>query len=106
MITAPALAARPPMPWAKADSYSRSLINWLGQFFERLTMAGSSRRGRPLCNDVGLVGIPRATEDSDVLGAVTGRTNHALKFLQDYVRNSEGKARFLQGGEVERKEVI
>ncbi len=71
-----------------------------------LQVAGSIRRECALCNDVDLVMIPRVTVEMDLLGAMAGRTNHALKFLQDYVAGSNGQARFQSGGEREGKSVI
>lgn len=100
------------MNFPTAKNYASHLYTWLLPYaapFEmkvNLQIAGSVRRERPVCNDIDLVMIPRVTEERDLLGNVAARTNHALKFLQEYVAASAGKARFNSGGEREGKSVI
>lgn len=91
------------MNLATAQRYADKLVEWIHPFCERIEIAGSIRRERSVCNDVDIVCIPRITEDRDLLNAVTGRQNHVLQFLQNYVAQSAGKARFLSGGDREGK---
>src|SRR5262245_11423981 len=35
-----------------AERYARQIVNWLSPFCERIEIAGSVRRGRPVCNDI------------------------------------------------------
>lgn len=93
------------MNLATASHYAAQIVQWLAPHCERLEIAGSIRRQRPVCNDVDIVCIPRITEERDMLGAAISRTNHVLKFLQEYVA-ANPKARFQSGGEREGKYVI
>lgn len=102
-----------PMPLATAKHYAQKFVEWLTPFCvcERLQIAGSIRRARPICNDIDIVAIPKVTEQKDMLGAVISRTNHCLKFLQDYIaaRNPSHSMlllpRFICGGAREGKQV-
>lgn len=51
------------------------LLEWLGPFAERIDVAGSIRRKRPVVSDVDLVVIPRVEAEKDLLGP-TGRTRN------------------------------
>lgn len=94
------------MNLSTAQSFAVKIGDWLMPHCEHISIAGSIRRRRPVCNDVDLVCIPKITVDKDMLGEVTGRVNHALKFLQTYVAESGGKASFISGGEREGKQVM
>lgn len=100
------------MNLATAKHYAEKLYGWILPHCEAvrtcatLQVAGSIRRERPVCNDVDLVCIPKVIEERDMLGAVISRTNVLHKFLQDYVANSGGKAKFQSGGDREGKSVI
>lgn len=89
-----------------ARHYAGQISQWLTDQCERIELAGSIRRERPECGDVDIVCIPRLTVGYDLFGIQTGRVNHLLKFLQEYVAQSLGAARFQSGGEREGKSVI
>ena len=88
-----------------ARHYANKIVEWLNPFCHRIVVAGSIRRERPVCNDVDIVCVPQCTEEKDMFGEIMGRTNHALKHLQEHVA-SNPKARFISGGETEGKQVI
>jgi DNA polymerase (family 10) len=101
------------MPLERAERYARKLVEWLEPYCERIRVAGSIRRRRPVCNDVDIVCIPKSTERRDLLGEVIGRTNHCWEFLRAYVRDNarrvsqlEVSPRFISGGDAEGKQVI
>ncbi len=100
------------MPLAVAERYAKQILRWLGPFSERLVVAGSIRRKRPVCADVDIVCIPRRREETDLVGHVVQVTNFVWDFLRDYVRdkNASGSLyrtpRFISGGEREGKQVL
>lgn len=51
------------------------LVEWLRPHCERVEIAGSIRRQRPVCNDVDLVVIPKLEEEKDMFGNVCRRRN-------------------------------
>lgn len=101
-----------PLPLATAQRYAAEIIKWLGPYCVTLQIAGSIRRNRPYVNDVDIVCIPKVTCSQDLLGADLDRSNLALEFLQDYVKERNPTAsparepRFISGGEKEGKQVM
>ncbi len=55
--------------------YAEKICEWLGPDCERLEIAGSIRRGRPVVNDVDIVCVPKVREVKDMLGEVMERKN-------------------------------
>ena len=90
-------ATLPPMPLQVARQYAAAIVTWLGSYAERVEVAGSIRRGRPWCNDVDLVVIPKTDPVKDLTGAVIEERNLMEAFLRDYVDRSAGAAEWLAG---------
>ncbi len=92
--------------------YAEKIVAWLAPYCERVAIAGSVRRQRPMCGDVDLVVIPKVTEYPDMLGVVVSRENHLHRYLQDYIQernpfgNRHGESRWVSGGEKEGKQCI
>lgn len=89
---------------AQAQHYADSIIQWLGDKCHRVEIAGSIRRGRPICNDIDLVCIPKVDEEHDMLGAAVSRNNHLFNFMKGYA--AQGKATIRSGGEREGKQMV
>ena len=84
-----------PLELAKADRQAEQLAVWLEPYCERIQVAGSIRRRRPLCNDIDLVVIPHIAEHTvqvDLLQQKTVRSNQVLAFLRTYVETAGGLA--------------
>lgn len=91
-----------------AKRYADKIAEWISPFCEgpdRIVIAGSIRRQRPLCNDVDIVCIPKTEVQRDLLGNVTGEINLLFRFLQDYVKD-HSEARFISGGTQVGKQVL
>jgi len=86
------------MPYSTAIKYAEYILAWLNPYCQSLKIAGSIRRGRPLCNDVDLVCIPKFQTGHDLFGEVTSTINLLWNYLDEYVANSGGRAMFLAGG--------
>jgi DNA polymerase/3'-5' exonuclease PolX len=56
-------------------------------FCERIEVAGSVRRGRPVCNDVDLVCIPKFRVERDFFGVLVARENLLRSALVNYVKD-------------------
>jgi DNA polymerase/3'-5' exonuclease PolX len=84
------------LPLKTAQSYASKIKDWLEPGCDRIEIAGSVRRGRPLCSDIDLVCIPKFQQrQNDLLGDPVGTPLSLLnEFLTDYVARSEGKAWF------------
>jgi DNA polymerase/3'-5' exonuclease PolX len=95
-----------------ATLYAQQIVTWLTPFCERIEIAGSIRRQRPIVNDIDLVCIPKIHEETDLLGAVSHRANRLFDYLVDYVRernpssSQHSKPHFISGGEREGKQMI
>ncbi|MDE2099080.1 MAG: hypothetical protein KGL39_17635 [Patescibacteria group bacterium] len=98
-----------------AQRYAAHILGWLRPHCDRLEVAGSIRRGRPVCNDVDIVCIPCLTEYKDLLGHVTGRQNQVHMFLLNYVADYQARhpgnmgqeqVRVISGGETVGKQMI
>lgn len=84
------------MNLAQAQKYAAHFVQWLAPYCDRIEIAGSIRRERPVCGDVDLVCIPKTEITRDLLG-VTGARNLLWEFLRAYV--ASGKAKFQSGGD-------
>jgi len=79
------------VPLKTALAYAGAVVPWLEPFCERIEIAGSVRRQRPICNDLDVVCIPKvdnSASDPDLFGR--GRvapTNKLHEFLTSYVRH-------------------
>jgi DNA polymerase/3'-5' exonuclease PolX len=100
------------MDLTTAQRYATRIVEWIGPFCARVAVAGSVRRGRPVCADIDIVCVPKVKEEKDLLGAASKRENLLLSFLQAYVRdrnpeNAPGRTpHFIAGGEKEGKQVL
>lgn len=74
-----------PMPLALAQSRAEKLAAWLTPYCERIAVAGSIRRGRPLCNDVDLVCIPKFAVREDRTDMFTTERRR-VSLLRDFLR--------------------
>lgn len=84
-----------PMSLLLARQRAEKIVAWLQPFCERVEIAGSIRRQRPLCNDVDLVVIPRWEDRDrkvDMFTTAKDRVNVLREHLLEYVRGSDGKA--------------
>lgn len=84
------------MKLATAQHYAEQIVTWLAPQCERIEIAGSIRRGRPVCNDVDLVCIPKTKEEKDIFGKVISTRNLLWETLSAHV--GSGKATFQSGG--------
>lgn len=78
-----------------ADRRAAQIVEWLSPFCERIEIAGSIRRRRPLCNDIDLVVIPKVEPRQvkvDLLATATVSVNLVREHLIEYVRSSGGAA--------------
>jgi DNA polymerase (family 10) len=50
------------MPLAEARALAESCARVVGQFCSRVEIAGSIRRGRPICGDIDLVAMPKSDQ--------------------------------------------
>lgn len=82
------------MTLAQAETYAQKIAEWLAPFCERMMIAGSIRRRRPVCNDIDLVVIPRYVSVQVDMFA-TERHSVLRTELVNYVRHSDGKSRWL-----------
>lgn len=82
------------MNLATAQQYATQILAWLKPFCERIEIAGSVRRQRPICNDIDLVVIPKFSAPStDLFGSAAGaRTNHLHAMLVNYVHDARQSA--------------
>lgn len=85
------------MTLSQAQHYARQIVQWLEPNCDRIFVAGSIRRERPICNDIDLVVIPKLTVYRDLLGAVTGTQNHVWMFLVNYANNNPGRCTITTG---------
>ena len=102
------------MNFATAEHYAKVLSLWIEPVCadiecQTVQIAGSIRRGRPVCNDVDIVVIPEVIEERDMFGTVIKSTNLLHEFLKQYVAANATRAnapKFQSGGEVVGKSVI
>jgi len=87
------------MNFPTALKYAEQIEAWLLPYCERVAIAGSVRRRRPVCNDIDLVIIPRFIEDRDMFGTVTSRKSAVWDFLDRYIMDSGGRASWITGRE-------
>jgi DNA polymerase (family 10) len=87
------------MNLSQARAYADKIVKWLDPYCERIEVAGSIRRERPICNDVDLVVIPKSEHKTDLLGAIESQRNLLHEFLTGYVADQDGKAHWLAGQE-------
>jgi DNA polymerase/3'-5' exonuclease PolX len=80
-----------------AQHYAAKISEWLSDVCHRIEIAGSIRRGRPVCNDVDLVCIPKIHEEKDMLGAITKRYSLVHEFLAEYARAYPDRCRWKTG---------
>lgn len=80
------------MNLSQAFHYGFQLLHWIEPYCERVEIAGSIRRGRPNCNDVDLVVIPKIDVQKDLLGAQTMRRNLVALFIAEYLEKNKGRA--------------
>jgi len=77
------------MDLTTATNYANQIVTWLRPFCDRLAIAGSVRRQRPICNDIDLVVIPKfSAPPTDLFGNTAGARGvplHAM--LVNYVRD-------------------
>jgi hypothetical protein len=57
-----------------ATLYAQQIVTWLTPFCERIEIAGSIRRQRPIVNDIDLVCIPKI-HDSSISGLPPKKTS-------------------------------
>lgn len=86
-------------PLAFAQRCAQRLAEWIGSSSQNVTVAGSIRRQRPICNDVDLVVIPQLEEEKDIFGAVVGQRNVTRSRLQERAR-SEAWVIHRDGGDI------
>lgn len=84
------------MNLAFAQRCGERLVEWLAPFCERVEVAGSVRRRRPICNDIDIVAISKLTDQKDLFGAVVGQESHALREIK--ARASSDGWTILRGG--------
>lgn len=87
-----------PMRLAVAERYADRIMAWLEPVCNRLAVAGSVRRRRPVCRDIDLVCIPKTMEERDLFGEVTGRRNVCQESVLGWARE-HGRACMVSGGE-------
>src|ERR1043165_4707962 len=86
------------MTLAKAKRYAMSRVDWLAPYCERIEIAGSIARERPVCNDVDLVCISKVEESRDLFGNVVSWKPLLHEFLREYVEKSLGRSKWIHGG--------
>lgn len=69
------------MKYPHALACAQKLFDLLVPHAERIEIAGSIRRKKPVCEDVDLVIIPKLAEVKDLLGEVILRRNEARDFI-------------------------
>lgn len=89
------------MTLSTATNYAEKLVLWLANTCTRIEIAGSVRRGFPVCNDIDLVVIPVLFQEKDMLGHLVSERNLAHGFLAQYISEQTGKwaakVGFIQG---------
>lgn len=80
-----------------AQHYAMHIVAWLRPHCERIEMAGSIRRARPVCNDVDIVCIPKVHETRDMLGEIVDRVNLVHAHL--LAERAAGKCRIDSGAD-------
>lgn len=73
-------------------------VGLFGGFCERLVVAGSVRRKRPVCNDLDLVCVPKFAEERDLLGVVSSRRNLLREALVEFVDGNRDRYGWVNGG--------
>lgn len=81
---------------AYAKRCAARLVDWLKPHCERIEVAGSIRRGRPLCSDVDLLVIPKKTVERDIFGVPVRETNNTWREIDR--RASADKWKMLRAG--------
>ena len=83
------VSPHPPMPLSVAEKFASKIVEWLTPFCDRIEIAGSVRRRRPVCNDIDLVVIPKWKKvllSGDLFGVGTYDVRNELhQMLVDYV---------------------
>lgn len=87
------------MTLAEAAKVGETMVLLVGEFCERIEIAGSIRRQRPECNDVDLVAIPKWRVYLDLLGCIERRENLLRSVLVEYVRQNRPRAAWVSGVE-------
>ena len=90
------------MTLAEAQKIAEATRALLEPFCERLEVAGSIRRKRPICNDVDIVAIPKVKEHKNLLGEIDSREDLLRQALIDYARANRPKVFWTSGKEPEK----
>lgn len=86
-----------PMNLEQACAWADELLALFAPHCEHLQIAGSCRRGRPVCNDIDLVAIPKVTSHKDMLGYVVAEQDHLKAALVAWQRERPDKITWLSG---------
>jgi DNA polymerase/3'-5' exonuclease PolX len=89
------------MTLTEANGIAKATVFFLEPYCERIEIAGSVRRLRPVCGDVDLVVIPKFKDHFDLLGVLERRENLLLSFLIEYLRKKGPQQRWVNGKEPE-----
>ena len=86
------------MDLTTATKYATQIVAWLAPFCDRIQIAGSVRRQRPVCNDIDLVVIPKfGPAPTDLFGNMNGLPPNTLhNALVNYVKDYNSALRPLR----------
>lgn len=80
-----------PMNLVTAQKRAEKIVTWLAPYCERIQIAGSIRRERPLCNDIDIVCIPKFADRTipplDMFNPEKRRVNLLREFVCKYVKD-------------------
>lgn len=72
------------MTHSQAFAYAGKIVLWLRDETSDIATVGSIRRGRPICNDVDIVCIPKIDQIKDMFQTVISERNRVTNFLVSY----------------------
>jgi DNA polymerase/3'-5' exonuclease PolX len=87
------------MTLPQAHRYALTVVAWLGPTCERIEVAGSLRRLRPVVNDIDLVVIPKTIPVPDLIGGLASTRNLCWEALMTYARDHASRVTILTGGQ-------
>jgi DNA polymerase/3'-5' exonuclease PolX len=83
-----------------AQDYAKKIVKWIQPYCAAMpVIAGSIRRGRPVCNDVDIVCLPKIAVQKDMFGETISSKNLLIDFINGYVANPDGQSRIQSAGE-------
>ena len=78
---------RAPLPLRTAQSYANKIAEWIAPFCLQIESVGELRRRATICHILELLVVPRHGP---------GDVNLLYRFLNEYIQNSKGRARWQQ----------